>query len=403
MSEGHSEHAPSGADSWMVCAGYINATRGLPDKATVFAAEGTCAHTIHESCLLLGVDPDIFVGRKMSADGFDFEVTQEWVRFLQPGIDRVREFAGKMFVEYRVDTTKWVGLDRRGQRQGGTLDTGVVGKKLIVIKDLKFGAGVPVSPIRNRQMMIYALGFWDNVARHLTDATDFLLIVDQPRCAGGGGEWPCTLDELLEFGEEVKKAADATRDPNAPRTASEKGCKFCPAARLGCDEYDRWELDIVSQKFEDLDADIDEPPTLPRQLTPERRAFVVKHRSVFTKWLEQLHADTLRDALAGDPTPFQKAVLGRKGDRQWDDEAVAEAFLAKRLKREQIITEKLISPAKAENLLSTKDWAAAKKLYSQAPGKPILVDEDDERPAITPTAEVFDDLDEVGEASDLLG
>lgn len=401
MSEGHSEHAPSGADSWMVCKGYINATRGLPDKATIFAAEGTCAHTIHETCLLLGCDPDIFLGRKMSADGYDFVVEPAWVRALQPGIDRVREFAGKMFVEYRVDTTRWVGLDRKGRRQGGTLDTGIVGKKLVVIKDLKFGAGVPVSPVRNRQMMIYALGFWDNVARHLTNATDFLLIVDQPRCAGGGGEWECTLDELLAFGEEVKEAAEATRDPNAPRTASEKGCKFCPAARTGCDEYDRFQLDIVSQLFDDLDSD--EPPNLPRKLTPERRSYVVHHRAMFTKWLEQLHADCLTDALAGDPTPGLKAVMGRKGDRRWLDPAVAEAFLLKRLSADKAFIKKLISAPQAENLLATKDWKLATKLITQDPGKPMLVPDTDERPAITPTADLFDDLDEVGETSDLLG
>lgn len=403
MSEGHSEHAPSGADSWMVCRGYINATRGLPDKTTVYAAEGTCAHTIHETCLLLGCDPDIFLGRKMSADGFDFEVKPEWVRALQPGIDRVREFAGKMFVEYRVDTTRWVGLDRKGRRQGGTLDTGIVGKKLIVIKDLKFGAGVPVSPKRNRQMMIYALGFWDNVARHLTDATNFLLIVDQPRCAGGGGEWECTLEELLEFGEEVKAAAEATRDPNAPRTASEKGCYFCPAAKTGCDEYDRFQLDIISQQFDDLDAELNEKPDLPRQLTSERRSYVVRHASMFTKWLQQLHTDCLADALAGDPTPGLKAVTGRKGDRRWVDPAVAEGFLLKRLSREKAFTSKLISAPQAENLLSTKDWAAAKKLITQDDGKPMLVPDTDERPAITPTADLFDDLDDVGETSDLLG
>jgi len=401
VSEGHSEHAPSGADSWMVCKGYINATRGLPDKATIFAAEGTCAHTIHETCLLLGCDPDIFLGRKMSADGYDFVVEPAWVRALQPGIDRVREFAGKMFVEYRVDTTRWVGLDRKGRRQGGTLDTGIVGKKLVVIKDLKFGAGVPVSPVRNRQMMIYALGFWDNVARHLTNATDFLLIVDQPRCAGGGGEWECTLDELLAFGEEVKEAAEATRDPNAPRTASEKGCKFCPAARTGCDEYDRFQLDIVSQLFDDLDSD--EPPNLPRKLTPERRSYVVHHRAMFTKWLEQLHADCLTDALAGDPTPGLKAVMGRKGDRRWLDPAVAEAFLLKRLSADKAFIKKLISAPQAENLLATKDWKLATKLITQDPGKPMLVPDTDERPAITPTADLFDDLDEVGETSDLLG
>ena len=47
-------------------------------------------------------------------------------------------------------------------------------------------------------LMLYALGFWWNVARHVSKATQFLIRIDQPRCAGGGGEWRISLEDLLK-------------------------------------------------------------------------------------------------------------------------------------------------------------------------------------------------------------
>ena len=102
---------------------------------------------------------------------------------LQPGIDQILEYSGKMFVEERLDLGRWM------PGQFGTLDCGIAGEELIVISDLKYGSGVPVQAVKNTQQMIYALGFWDQFARHITDAKQFLIIIDQPRNAGGGGEW----------------------------------------------------------------------------------------------------------------------------------------------------------------------------------------------------------------------
>lgn len=380
----HARLAPSAADSWMVCAGYPNAVAGIPDRATIYAAQGTVAHRIDELCLTLGLEAADFIGAKMSADGFSFDVTEEWAEHLQPGLDRVEELGGEMFVEYRVNLSHWM------PGQFGTLDTGLVRPDLIVIRDLKFGEGVPVSPVENRQLMLYALGFWRNVARHRTAAKRFLLIIDQPRASGGGGEWPVTLDELLQFGEEVKAAAKRTEDPNAPRTASAKGCLFCPAKGT-CAEFWRFNLDLVGMSFDDLDGEGE--PNLPRALTAERRSYVVRHASMFRTWLDGLHEDTLADALAGRPTPGLKAVNGRKPARRWNDEAEAEDALERVLSREQIFTKKLISPAQAEKLISgLRRHKRLSALVDYGSPKPVLVPEADERPAVKATADKFDDL-----------
>lgn len=379
----HARLSPSAAEAWMTCAGYPNAVASLENRSSIYAAEGTAAHSLREKCLILGIDPHDCMGETIIADGHTFTVDKVMAGFLQPGIDRVREFAGRMTVEHRVDLSRWM------PGQFGTLDCGIVGDDLIVINDLKYGQGVPVSPVENKQLRIYALGFWDNIARHHSKSTRFKIIIDQPRAAGGGGEWDTTLDELLAFGEEMRAAAWATLDPNAPRKASEKGCFWC-AAKRNCAEFERFNLDIIGMKFEDLDAPC--PPAFGSQLTPERKSYIARHKSMFVKFVEQIHAETLVNALSGHPTPGLKAVAGRKGAREWTDEEMAEAFLLARLSREDSFTFKLISPTQAEKIMGTRDWKDAAALITQAEPKPILVPEDDERPALQTTADKFDDL-----------
>src|SRR5690625_5897994 len=115
--------------------------------------------------------------------------------------------------------------------QFGTVDTLIVRPDLIIVNDFKGGRGVVVDADNNLQMMLYALGAWDQIARHKTEATDFLLVIDQPRVRGQGSEWRTTLRELLIFAEKAAAAALRTLDPNAELVPSIGGCRFCKAAK----------------------------------------------------------------------------------------------------------------------------------------------------------------------------
>lgn len=399
----HARRSPSDAERWMTCEGALNACEGIEEeRSSEYAAEGTVAHEVRALSLDLGFEPHDFVGRTMGADGFSFLVTNEMADYLQPGIDRVRDLPGKMFVEHRVDLGRWLPGDF------GTLDCGVVGEDTIWIDDLKFGFD-PVNPVKNKQLRIYGLGFWDNIARHVSNAKRFVFSIDQPRATRGGGTWECTLDELLEFGEEVSAAGERTLDPDAPLKASKKGCHWCkrnPRAPLngpGCPTLETFNLDVVGQKFEQMDEDygMGAPPMLKRQslLTPERRSFIYEHRSMFTTWLEAVCKDHLQDGIAGRETPGLKVIDGPRGDRKWIDEAKAEALLTAAL-ADGAFTKKLKSPAAAEKDLKPgrkkegdpDTWLALSALITQDEGKPALVPLDDPRPARKSVDQKFDDL-----------
>jgi hypothetical protein len=374
----------------MICVGKPNAEEGLEDITSEFAAEGTMFHEVSDECLSspLGREPYDFVGQRFEIEGFKFTWDEDAAEALIPGIEWIRAQPGTFYGEHRVDLSYWL-----GPNQFGTLDRGIVDTSMITIDDLKAGRGIPVSPVNNRQGKLYALGFWKKHASHIIDRNfPFRIRIDQPRCAGGGGEWMTTLGDLLDFGEEARAAAEKTRDPNAPRVASEKGCFWCKrkSAPGGCAEYDAYNLSMIGAKFEDLDSE--EPLKMPVGLTAARRSVVLRHAKMIEQWLEGLHESTLSDALSGLPTPSLKAVPGRKSPDKWVDSPETQDALIAALGAERSFTKKLITPTQASKIASPEDqWLLINPQIIRGSKKPILVPEEDAREAITSHEAKFDE------------
>lgn len=389
----------------MVCLGSVRLIERLaaagridPGKSSGAADEGTAAHQIRGDALEIGLDAFDFIGTSLKINGVDYPCTEEMATHLQVGIDWIREQPGELIVEYRVLLDRWM------PGQFGTLDTAVIDRvgRRLVISDLKYGAGVPVDAEENRQLRIYALGVIDNF--DLFDAVDEILInIDQPR-AGGMKFWAVSMEDLLAFGEEVRAAALAVDEPDAPLVATEKGCRFCTVRDddAGCPAYNRWMLQILGDAFDDLPDELDAEPTFadPDLIDPSRRWWIVKHAHLATRWLADLHERSLAAARAGKPDPGSKAVMGQRGDRFFTDTDAAKELLIGALGGDAFQPPKLIGIPAAEKLLApTKRkpgdpdaWAKLDALIDQPPGKPILVPADDDRPAITSLLDEFDDL-----------
>jgi hypothetical protein len=389
----HAELGPSGASIWMNCAGSVNAQRGLPDETSEFAAEGTFAHLISEECLAFGLDPYDFIGHRLEVDGFKFEWTEDNANDLAFGIAQVRSFGGEFYGEQQVDLSEWL-----GPGQFGTLDRAIKLPGLIIIDDLKFGRGIPVSPIENKQLMLYGVAFWRQYCResHPDPATDVLIIIDQPRCSGGGGEWRTTVGRLLEFAEEARQAAERTRDPNAPRTAGDH-CTFCRrrSVKGGCPTFDEFAIDLVDMVFGDVDGNIliGCAPELPAVMTPERRAYILQHRKLFEDWLDILHDQALDDATRGLPCGGLKAVDGRKSPDKWFDNDRADAALLPIL-GDARLTKKVKTPTQiTKELGDLVKLLGLEALINRGSKKPVLVSEQDARPAVRTLEQMFDEVE----------
>ena len=389
----HSENSPSAIEGWSTCEDYINANRGLPDDQSWEAAEGTAAHWIRNECMTQGLDADGFIGHIQRVGRWDFEWTEDDAWLTQQGIDWLRSHAGTFYGEHRVDTTPWVGPDSQGRPQGGTLDGAFITDELIIVDDFKYGRGVPVYAERNKQLMLYALAFWHQTARHVTRTTRFLLNIDQPRHAGGGGRWETTLDELLAFGEWVKERAAATRAPNPPRKASVKGCMWCRRKNApgGCATLDAYVIEQFGMEFEDLD---NPPLTMSEGVTPERRRVLIEHRPMIEDWLERMAKNCLADALAGAPTGGLKAVAGTRQRDTWHDEKGAARTAAESVIGDRSFNLRLKTPNQMSKEVSPDsfDWLLIEPHIKRGLKPPVLVPEEDARPAITSGAE-FEDLD----------
>lgn len=401
----HARLGPSAADRWMVCPRSVREIERLvaageidPHSSSGAADEGTAAHQVRGDALDLGLDAWDFLDTTLKINGVTYVCDEDVCGHLQPGMDWVREQAGKLIVEHRVDLSAWM------PGQFGTLDTGVIdyqGRRLI-IDDLKFGAGVDVPAEENKQLRIYAIGTMDNF--DLWGKIDEIeLVIDQPRL-GGMKHWPVSADDLRVFAHEVQAAARRVDDPDAPFVASEKGCHWCPVkdSREGCPAYMAWMSDIVDNAFDEDDEVIalDVPPefTPPHKITPERRWYIVKHAHLAEKWFAKLHADSIEAAKAGFPDPGSKLVLGRRGDRRYSDENAAQMLLLEHLGQDAF-TFKLKSPAQVEKVFkptrkrpgNPEALSALYALVTQDDGKPILVPDTDSRQAISPVDDLFDD------------
>ena len=397
----HAKFSPSSAFRFIRCPGSVLLCEGVDERTPEkWTAEGNVAHHIREICLLLDLDPEDFVGTKIVSEGFTIVVDDAMAEALRPGIEWIREQGGQLYVEKRVSSDRWM------PGQFGTLDAGIIGKKLIIINDLKFGAGMAVSVEDNEQLMIYALFFWDQIARHVTDATEFLLVVDQPRARrtvdddddeapeGWGGEWRVSLGELLEFGERLKTQFDIANSEDAWLRAGPVQCRMCPAKGF-CDEYARYSLALLDLELGLLDTDVTTLRDV-GEFTPAQRVKIAMNQDIVTGWMKAVYAQVLRDAQNERETPGVKAVQSAgSGPRKWKDEEKAVEFMRKALGHNNIHAPgKLLSPKQLED---NKEFPKARKdeisdLVTRNPGKPTLVWEGDSRPAITIAGEFDDDI-----------
>ena len=397
MPGAHAKLGPSGADRWCQCTASVELIDRLtedgkiaPDSTSVYAAEGTVAHEIREMCLNLGLDPHHFVGRVMSVDGFTFTVTEDMASHLQTGIDWVREMTQAPDVEIRVDLSHWL------PGQFGTCDTGWISGGTLYVSDLKYGQGENVEAVGNRQIRIYALGYW--AYKGFPHIDRVVLNIDQPR-AGGMKFWEITADELFAFAKDEVVPAFAAIDSGETRFApGTKACRWCPVKGIGCPARDEWLFDMIA---DEPHAYAGEKPRFPVAITPVRRWNIVRHAKEIREWLAKLHEGSLTDALAGNPDPGSKAVEGDLGDRYFTDQEAAKRILVGALGRHafkprQIIgitdIEKHLKPGKKKQG-NPDAWEALQSLIDRPLGKPKLVSEDHPRPALASVSEDdFDDL-----------
>ena len=414
-----SEHAlwsPSAATKNMTCAGALAMEQGVHDQESEFAAEGTCAHTIQSLCLINGTDAEAYIGRVEKVGQFEFTVDDDMAEHVQTSVDAVRakiaEFklrgakSVQLLVEVRVNFSRYSGIpDSFGTSDVVLLVEWPGDFDEIHVRDLKFGRGVQVFAERNKQMMHYALGAFDQLAV-MGDYGKFSMAIDQPRL-NHMDEWECDLETLEAFGAEIAHAAgkafkvieirNAGGDITSFLHPTPEGCMWC-RAKAKCPSL---AAHVAKTVFDDFAAfDTPELPVIQVAHDPSILARKMAATGLVEDWIKAVRAATEVELFAGREVPGYKLVMGKQGNRAWEDAAAAEAKLKHmRVKQEDMYSFKLLSPTQIEKFMkpTPKRWAQLKEMVVRRDAVPSVAPAADKRLAITvgKVEDGFDNLEDV--------
>lgn len=383
-SDGHWLYGCTAAPGYIVA----NAHR-IPDQKTEYSKEGNVCHACAEAYIR---GEKINVRKIAKQTELDLEFVKEhlaeakkharaYADFVQPfkwdgnTLDDDRTYA-----QWGVEES----VDRFYQRgRPAIVDFYAITSRKVTVVDLKYGVGVAVSAVRNKQQAIYARGL---IEKHLPDASDDLVIemhIWQPRVREGEKHtvWRTTWGELRQFcDDEIAAYAEAILNGGAVSFfESDKTCRFCPARKC-CDYKDAQRLaelpDIVADEF------------VPPVIDDIALANLVEHSKDIIKWINDKVEYAQERALRGDIIPNHKLVLSKGAHRTWGDNERAAAKLLRQKFAPQVIWKRtLVSPKQVEDALDAAhvddDYRNAVLSLAHKPaGQPTLVHISDKREAI---------------------
>ena len=365
----HARLSPSSAEQWVNCPGSIKASLGVQRGSSVYAEEGTRAHTLGEYKAAARFSRA--VGRAPEPD--DAEMDEHTDGY----VDEIGKIVaahpgGAILFEQRMDTGVpgcW-----------GTADCVYITETDIFVIDLKYGRGESVSPVRNKQLMLYGLGAL-NTFDTLGPFERVHLCIYQPRLVEGMQIWT-TRPEVLTFWRDsimpVAKAALEGSDVFAP---SPKACRWCPVAGTCKPLQQSMVKDLLD----------DEPVT---SMSNDEISNVLGRMESIRRWLDAVEGAAQAIAERGETIPGYKLI--RSGKRRFfpDPAAAGEAAIAAGAPYDAVwnVTTKLVSQADLRRALGgAKAFnEVLKPLLSQTPGKLSLVPEDHPSEAENPVADLLD-------------
>jgi hypothetical protein len=435
MASGHSVFSPSGAEMSMTCSGSLIPNALAEDDTSYESAEGSVAHAVGEEWITAGFErPDHLVGLvDDNFGGFEIEINEEMLGYVEDYVDichEIADWAEHYFAEKRVDTSDLTPIPG----QGGTMDFAGFRWQKMKIVDLKYGKE-PVFAYYidegkiNKQLAVYAWGIfleWD----WLYNFQEIELVIVQPRLPHIVSRHTMTRQELIDFADFARERWALAWQPNAPRTPSIRGCRWC-AIRAKCpanylfmandldvfEDYDAKDavIDVVASKvtYTDkqmkkandiiLDEFAESPfPSMPKpaELNTAALAKLLRYRKHMENFFNAVAAELLDRAISREEDiPWWKLVESRTRRKLVEDEEhVVEVLTDQGLKKSDLYKTVMKSPAELERTLHTKlkmKAADAKRLLDDGltvkpPGQKTLAPTSDNRRALDKDGDVFD-------------
>ena len=375
----HVELGASGAERWMACPGSVQLSRGIEQRESDYAKEGTAAHALAARCVQMNRGPFDYIGLYV---GDDLRVTEEMATAVQVYVDYVNSI-----LREHEDAVCWVERSvslanlHPPAEMRGTADTIILAPaaRTLYVIDYKHGAGVVKEAAGNPQTRYYALAAWASMFVNDHNVEQVVMVIVQPRAPHPEGiirKERMALMDLLAWGNEtLLPAAAATLELDAPLHAGSH-CRFCPAAAR-CPELRNHSQLVAQSEFEaELVPD-------PRRLTDEELAHILDNADIIEHWLRAVRATAEEHIVRGGAVPGWK-VVPKRSTRRWTDESnVVDHFiwLAKTLdvSVDDLYERKMKSPAQVERMLRQHQAELPEYLVTKTSSGLTLVPESDPR------------------------
>jgi len=384
----HAVLSASGASKWLNCPPSARLEEYFPESSSIYAEEGTLAHALGELRLKEALKnitkKEINAEFKaiQASEFYNDEMVEKIAEYVDYGMEQVSEARARtkdtlIFLEQRLDFSTWV------PDGFGTGDLVIVSDDILQIIDLKYGKGVAVSSINNKQMMLYALGAVEAFGL-LYDINKVHMTICQPRL-DNISTYEMTVEDLYKWADEylapiAKQAYAGEGDYN-----SGTHCRFCKA-RFTCKARAEANLELAKMDFQEPDV-----------LSDDEIAEVLTKATELQAWASDIQNYALDQAInKGVHWTGYKLVEGRSTRKYTDEGSVEVALLNANYERAKILKEpELLGITAMEKLLTKKKFnEILSNLIIKPEGKPTLVPETDKRPELNSVGKAAEDFKE---------
>lgn len=383
----HALLSPSAAGIWTNCTPAARLMEHLPDTTNAAAEEGTLAHRLAELMMLQKLGD---ITKKAYTASFKEEIENSEY-YSQSMHDYVSDYvahcfeqfsdvkagtpSAKFFVESRIDLSTYV------PESFGTGDNIIVGDDTLYFNDLKYGAGVEVSAVNNKQMKIYALGIVDRFEL-IYDIKHIVMTIYQPRM-NNISSFTITKEELLDWGMNwLKPRAEMAFKGEGEKVAGSH-CRFC-RLRVTCKTHADYQMDIAKHDFANADT-----------LDLNEIADILKRADSFTSWLKAVDEYALSEALKGTKIPGFKVVAGRSQSKISDEDGVKKKLRQAGFKQDVYMTKALIGITALKKVLGKSYDTIVTPFITKTEPKPTLTEESDKRPEFNSLERSIEDFKDV--------
>lgn len=374
----HAILSASGASRWLACPPSARLEQDYPNKSSEFAMEGTLAHELGE--LGLQKNLELISTKKYNSEVKKIQANELYAADMPDYVDtyvntcmeKVAEAKAKtpdaiFSIEQRLNFSEWV------PEGFGTGDFVIIADGVMEICDLKYGKGVPVSAIGNKQMKLYALGAIAEFS-FLYDIEKVRMTIIQPRLDSISTD-EISADELLKWAEEELKPTAELAFKGEGEFCAGDHCKFCRAKSVCKARADK-NMELAKYDFED-----------PKTLDNNDIAFILARADELISWAKDVQEFALEQALQGEEFDGFKVVEGRSNRKYTSENQVAEILINHGFQENMIYTKKLDGISKIESAIGKKEVQRLLGDYIiKPPGKPTLVPISDKRPAFVVAA-----------------